>query len=99
MLELIKRCNYNDSERIGDVTRFSLNGIEGCCVHEKSKYYPDAGYAYTKISWNDSVILVSDGENDITGTIPSDEELAELSKAFDTSLYDAIKAIIRSYQI
>ena len=99
MLEIIKQCNYIDCERIGKVTRFSLNGIEGCCVHEESKYYPDAGYAYTKISWNDSVILVSDSENDITGTIPSDEELAELSKAFNTSLYDAIKAIIRSYQI
>ena len=92
MLEIIKQCNYIDSERIGKVTRFSLNGIEGCCVHEKSRYYPDAGYAYTKISWNDSVILVSDDENDITGTIPSDEELAELSKAFDTSLYEAIKS-------
>ena len=99
MLEIIKRCSYIDSDRIGKVTRFSLNGIEGCCVHEESKYYPDAGYAYTKISWNDSVILVSDDENDITGTIPSDEELAELSKAFNTSLYDVIKAIIRSYQI
>lgn len=99
MLEIIKQCSYIDSERVGKVTRFSLNGIEGCCVHEKSRYYPDAGYAYTKISWNDSIILLSDGENDITGTIPSDEELAELSKSFDRSLYDAIKAIIRSYQI
>ena len=99
MLEIIKRCSYVDGKCIGKVTRFSLNGIEGCCVHEESKYYPDAGYAYTKISWNDSVITESDGEYDITGTIPSDEELAELSKAFDTSLYDAINAIIRSYQI
>ena len=52
-----------------------------------------------KISWNDCTITNEDGEYDITGAIPTEEELAELSEAFDTSymmlskpLYNTTKA-------
>lgn len=98
MLEIIAKDSFINNECIGKETRFVLNGIEGYQSREESKYYPDAGYRRMKISWNDCTITNEDGEYDITGTIPTDEELAELSEAFDTSLYDAVKAIIQYYQ-
>lgn len=98
MLEIIAKDSFINNECIGKETRFVLNGIEGYQSREESKYYPDAGYRRMKISWNDCTITNEDDEYDITGTIPTEEELAELSEAFDTSLYDSIKAIIQYYQ-
>ena len=98
MLEIIKKDSFADYDVIRCETKFSLNGIEGYYSREESKYYPDAGYRRMKISWNDCNITNEDGEYDITGSIPTDSTLLELSEAFDTSLYDSIKAIIQYYQ-
>lgn len=44
-----------------------------------------------RLSWNGTNILWDYGYK-IKGPIPSDNALKELSKAFDSSLYDTIKS-------
>ena len=48
-------------------------------------------YKFMRLSWNGTNILWDYGYK-IKGPIPSDDQLKELSKAFDSSLYDTIKA-------
>ena len=90
MLEIKTIEEFRYDEIIGEEKRFVLDNIEGYYLYEENWYEP-MEYKFMRLSWNGTNILWDYGYK-IKGTIPSDNALKELSKAFDSSLYDTIKS-------
>lgn len=90
MLEIKTIEEFRYDEIIGEEKRFVLDNIEGYYLYEENWYEP-MEYKFMRLSWNGTNILWDYGYK-IKGLIPSDNALKELSKAFDSSLYDTIKS-------
>jgi hypothetical protein len=90
MLEIKTTEEFRYEEIIGEEKRFVLDDIEGYYLYEENWYEP-MEYKFMRLTWNGTNILWDYGYH-IKGPIPSDDALKELSKAFDSSLYDCIKA-------
>ena len=90
MLEIKTIEEFRYDEIIGEEKRFVLYNIEGYYLYEENWYEP-MEYKFMRLSWNGTNILWDYGYK-IKGPIPSDNALKELSKAFDSSLYDTIKS-------
>ena len=77
MLEIIETKEYTYGEIIAIEKRFTLNGDDGKYLYEENWYEP-MEYRFMKITWKDTVIINDYGYK-INGSIPSDDELKELS--------------------
>ena len=90
MLEIKTMEEFRYDEIIGEEKRFVLDNIEGYYLYEENWFVP-MEYKFMRLSWNGTNILWDYGYK-IKGPIPSDNALKELSKTFDSSLYDTIKS-------
>ena len=90
MLTIKTMEEFSYDEIIVEEKWFVLDDIEGYYLYEENWYEP-MEYKFMRLTWNGTNILWDYGYH-IKGPIPSDDALKELSKAFDSSLYDCIKA-------
>ena len=91
MLEIKTKEEFNYEENVGEESWFELDGIEGHHLFECNWYEP-LEYQFMRIEWNGCKIEWSGSDYWVKGTIPTDNQLKEISDAFDRGMYDIIKA-------
>ena len=90
MLNIKMIEEYMEGDNIVEEKWFDLYGAEGYYLYEENWYEP-LEYRFMRISWNGTSIVWDNGYR-IRGPLPSDNALKELSRIFDSTLYESIKA-------